>query len=109
MRNVVKIVYFAGFTNENILSAFVKALLLATLRLKIAIGFFKGGRKMLCGVNREDVVQAALMVERWCAKHSHDGKCDCPFRCGACKVGVGWPMYWSLEKYLRTRGLKHDA
>lgn len=68
----------------------------------------KGGEEMK--INREDVVQAALTVERWCREHSHDCKCDCPFRCGAykvgCMVGVGWPMQWNLEKYLRTRGLK---
>jgi hypothetical protein len=66
--------------------------------------------------NSEDVVQAALTVERWCREHkkaAHD--CDCPFYI---KLGIGFghcalwqgPPYvgWGLEKFLRTRGLKHD-
>lgn len=43
-------------------------------------------------VNREDVVQAALTVERWCAYHWKRGVCDveCPFirnDLGNCKIG----------------------
>ena len=66
---------------------------------------------MLCGVNREDVVQAALTVERWCLEHKDFGNgCDCPF--SDC---VGWcclvedtaPFYWRLEEYLRERGIKN--
>lgn len=60
--------------------------------------------------NREDVVQAALMVERWCAENLHKGNCDCPF-CGGkyCALSRGEePSWWYLEDYLRTRGLKHD-
>lgn len=108
MRNVVKIVYFVGFTNENFLFAFAKALLLATLRLKIAIGFFKGGRKMLCGVNREEVVQAALTVERWCKEHFSQKKCDCQFADGdKCFLFErSYPSMWRLEEFLRTRGMK---
>ena len=31
-------------------------------------------------MNREDVVQAALTLERWCKEHYVSGKvCDCPF------------------------------
>ena len=31
-------------------------------------------------MNREDVVQAALKVERWCHEHNDFTGCDCPFR-----------------------------
>ena len=65
-------------------------------------------------MNREDVVQAALTVERWCAEH-YDGEkpCDCPFfdedDYSGCKLGsTPTPSWWFLEKFLRTRGLKHD-
>lgn len=61
--------------------------------------------------NREDVVQAALAVERWCTEHSlYDGHCDCPFSIGACCVFSRGdePTMWYLEDYLRTRGLKND-
>ena len=66
--------------------------------------------------NREDVVQAALILERWCDKHQDDfGNCDCPFaidlgnRFGLCKIGHDRPMDWSLETFLRTRGLKEGG
>lgn len=62
---------------------------------------------------REDVVQAALLVERWCAEHWKDNHdCDCPFNnlngigFGHCAVWHGTPHIWRLEEYLRTRGLK---
>lgn len=64
--------------------------------------------------NREDVVQAALMVERWCKEHQKETQdCDCPFNR---KDGRMWiqscclmvPTLWELEEFLRTRGLKHD-
>ena len=63
--------------------------------------------------NREDVVQAALTVERWCAEHiDEDIKCDCPFAVGQwyCMLikGFASPREWNLEKRLSTRGLKHD-
>ena len=59
-------------------------------------------------MTREDVVQAALTVERWC-KGAKDCS-DCPFYDG------GWcflvksvtPLSWHLEEFLRARGLKHD-
>ena len=66
-------------------------------------------------INREDVVQAALTVERWCAEHcSHstcydDFKpCDCPFVIAGFSRGcvAGVPKNWNLEEHLRTRGLK---
>ena len=65
-------------------------------------------------INREDVVQAALTVERWCAEHIHEfGVCDCPFfkreqTIVICVLGLDLPSEWGLEEHLRTRGLKHD-
>lgn len=66
-------------------------------------------------INREDVVQAALILERWCAYHWKRGVCDveCPFirnDLGDCKIGClgGQPFLWGLEEFLRSRGLKHD-
>lgn len=57
-------------------------------------------------INREDVVQAALIVERWCAAQECD---DCPFNPGELMCQIrGMPFEWKLEIYLRTRGLKHD-
>lgn len=65
-------------------------------------------------INREDVVQAALTVERWCKEHQKETQdCDCPFNR---KDGRMWiqscclmvPTLWELEEFLRTRGLKHD-
>jgi len=64
--------------------------------------------------NREDVVQAALIVERWCWEHRKDGleECDCPFALGmACSLQYfeTFPNCWKLEEKLRTRGLKHET
>jgi len=66
-------------------------------------------------INREDVVQAALTAERWCdEKQDENGNCDCPFEMdcgngfGYCKIGHDLPSDWSLETFLRTRGLKDD-
>lgn len=73
----------------------------------------KGGAKMQ-KINREDVVQAALIVERWCEEHyKYGGKCDCPFAVPgafvACRLGdVGCAEEWELEEFLRARGLKRD-
>ena len=63
----------------------------------------------------EEVVQAALTVERWCKKNFwSDGKCDCPFA----EKKMCWffdedmpefPYRWGLENYLRTRGLKDES
>ena len=71
----------------------------------------KGGEEM----TREEVVQAALTVERWCKEHrSAVCKCDCPFqfdagaKWGACKLRQSSVVDWNLEEFLRTRGLKHD-
>jgi len=59
-------------------------------------------------MNREDVVQAALTVERWCMKHK--GCRDCPLLGNEdnCMVAMEAPDYWNLAEQLRTRGLKHD-
>ena len=67
-------------------------------------------------MTREEVVQAALTVERWCNENCNDSSepCDCPF-CNSdgklwgqiCRVS-GLPEHWKLEEWLRTRGLKHD-
>lgn len=56
-------------------------------------------------MTREDVVQAALTVERWCVENISDrGKCNCPFADG---VGcVLAPIAWNLDEHLRKRGLK---
>ncbi len=66
--------------------------------------------------NREDVVQAALTVERWCAEHTKEDKtpdgwrlvCDCPLVAGGyCMVQRNYlPRIWGLEEFLRTRGLR---
>ena len=79
----------------------------------------KGGESMK--INREDVVQAALMVERWCKEHIvEDMKCDCPFHKRSkkvfqidcprnyCALKVDLPSEWNLEEHLRTRGIQHD-
>lgn len=63
--------------------------------------------------NREDVVQAALIVERWCAEHYSNDECDCPFSdqkmCWFFNPDMPeFPCRWGLEYYLRNRGLKHD-
>lgn len=66
---------------------------------------------MLCGVNREDVVQAALTVERWCSKNINLENCDCPFDHNGEKCALLnflHPCGWNLEEFLRTRGLKDD-
>lgn len=60
--------------------------------------------------NREDVVQAALLVERWCKEnHKPAGNCDCPLRkwsyaCYLMRCN-DLPHEWNLEEFLRTRGL----
>ena len=67
-------------------------------------------------MNREDVVQAALTVERWCK-----AQMDC-LNCPFYKQTSKWHGYcvincpdgrdiqaayeWNLEEHLRTRGLK---
>lgn len=62
--------------------------------------------------NREDVVQAALIVERWCSENCSctADPCDCPFSdADECYLYNGLcPGGWNLENKLRTRGLKHD-
>ena len=67
-------------------------------------------------INREDVVQAALIVERWC-KSSNPSvwpskACEvCPFflvdNGGELDCMVGFPMDWELEEKLRNRGLEN--
>lgn len=64
-------------------------------------------------MTREEVVQAALTVERWCAEHRKiKGVCDCPFykhdRVDCVMGSLSKPSGWGLERFLRTRGLKHD-
>ena len=66
-------------------------------------------------INREDVVQAALTVERWCKerrnKHLGIGEyCDCPFNdLGACKFFPCYPDTWDFERYLRNRGKRYEV
>ena len=62
-------------------------------------------------MTREEVVQAALTVERWCKEHIDCYKlCDCPFALDedACFLSHSQyvPTDWELEEFLRTRGLK---
>lgn len=61
-------------------------------------------------VNREDAVQAALLLEHWCKEHHSEGRaCDCPFYVGAytqCRTCLFIPKMWRLEEFLRTRGIK---
>ena len=64
--------------------------------------------------NREDVVQAALVVERWCNEHIDLYKvCDCPFALDedSCFLSHNKcvPDDWGLEEHLRTRGLKDGS
>ena len=65
-------------------------------------------------LNREDVVQSALNVQRWCLKHIKGLDCDCPFNMGkeydyACILSnSGYPISWNLVQYLRNRGIKDD-
>ena len=62
----------------------------------------KGGENVQ-KINREDIVQAALMLERWCKK---EGCGDCPFLfIGGCVLSENVPQGWELEEHLRTRGL----
>ncbi len=60
-------------------------------------------------INAEDVVQAALKVERWCKVHGGE---DCPFFDGekwGCRIRDYNPCEWGLEEFLRTRGMKRRA
>ena len=64
-------------------------------------------------MTREEVVQAALTVERWCdEKQDEYGNCDCPFAIDfghhirMCKISNGAPSDWSLAHHLRNRGLE---
>ena len=79
----------------------------------------KGGEEEAKGgetvqeIKREDVVQAALTVERWCAEHHSENGCDCPFYSNlpfldSCRLSCNIPADRKLEDYLRNRGLKDD-
>ena len=66
----------------------------------------KGGAKMQ-KINREDVVQAALIVERWCGMCRGVNRGACPFARGNCCVLDGKKHEdWNLAEFLSTRGLK---
>lgn len=65
----------------------------------------KGGAKMQ-KVNREDVVQAALTVERWCTGQFCT-KCPLMGEWGECMI-KGFPECWNLEEKLRTREINRD-
>lgn len=60
-------------------------------------------------INREDVVQAALIVEKWCKENKKGVICDCPFSiydsCALFDDDV--PAEWNLEEVLRNRGIKN--
>ena len=72
----------------------------------------KSGQEEGEEMTREDVVQAALTVERWCFdKWRPDGACDCPFRgsFNDCLLEQGSaPRFADLEKYLRSRGMNDE-
>lgn len=57
-------------------------------------------------INREDVVQAALIVERWCKETEHCSYCPLLDDEDCCMVAMDAPDFWNLEEHLRTRGLK---
>ena len=65
-------------------------------------------------LNREDVVQSALNVQRWCEEHFNvQGICDCPFanrevdeEWSECKLFNEYPKHLHLEEFLRNRGIK---
>ena len=62
-------------------------------------------------MTREEVVQAALTVERWCVEHrKFKDACDCPFykhdRVECVMGDLSKPSGWGLERFLRKRGLK---
>lgn len=65
-------------------------------------------------INKEDMVQSALNVQRYCKKHIEQEKvCDCPFGYidsfgfHSCALYVAqYPMEMELEEFLRTRGIK---
>ncbi len=62
--------------------------------------------------NREDVVQAALLIEHWCVVHHRPyGECDCPLvdlagATGCMAVNGHKPCEWDLEEKLRKRGMR---
>lgn len=69
--------------------------------------------------NREDVVQAALIVERWCDEHGDfsqnlyhsEMRCDCPFNVNGtfCMMQRNEvPTLWGLGAKLRSRGIKKE-
>ena len=74
-------------------------------------------------MTREDVVQSALKVERWCRHNCVIGSwkreegCDCPFydrsgnyRTLKCALqATFFPHEWDLEEWLRARGLKNGS
>lgn len=66
-------------------------------------------------MTREEVVQAALTVERYCKDHFlTQSPCDCPFsldgKVGSCKLfEQALPFRRNLEEFLRTRGLKNEV
>ena len=62
-------------------------------------------------MTREEIVQAALKVERWCKSIEDCSKC--PFfgkdRFLNFECKVRWAERWGLEEFLRTRGLKDGS
>ena len=62
-------------------------------------------------MTREEVVQAALTVARYCEAHMDEYlNCDCPFAGhGDCFISNAEPAAWELEAKLRTRGLKNGG
>lgn len=62
-------------------------------------------------ITREDVVQSALNIQRWCKNHYSDEECDCPFfdirfRCQCMLPAKSDPREWNLEEKLRTRMIR---
>ncbi|MBQ5930208.1 MAG: hypothetical protein IIX02_05390 [Clostridia bacterium] len=61
-------------------------------------------------INREDVVQAALMIYRYCSKNYGSCESNCPFyyRERGCALDISCsPWCWDIEDFLRNRGLEN--
>ena len=56
-------------------------------------------------INKEDVVQSALLLERWCKSNCGLMGCtNCPFYHNeSCFIDM--PHVWNLETKLKNRGL----
>jgi hypothetical protein len=63
-------------------------------------------------MNEKDVINAALMIEKWCKEHRNlGGNCNCPFFTKS--EEIEWdcflqdrfePGHWFLEEFLENKG-----